>query len=263
MLGVYKLRLKDKVALITGAGSGIGKEIALLFAKSGAKIIIFDLDSIRGKETVKEINSEKGIAIFIKGDITKKIDVQKAIKISNEKFSRIDILCNNAGISGPADMIEDIDEQMWNNVIDINLKGVYLCSKYVIQEMVRNGGGVIINIASIAGLHALSKQAVYNASKAGVILLTKSMAIDYANKNIRVNSICPGIISTPLTMNFLSKLPDSKKSLQTLLDKIPTGRLGKPEEIAYTALFLASDESSYINGSTLVVDGGMTSGWTR
>jgi NAD(P)-dependent dehydrogenase (short-subunit alcohol dehydrogenase family) len=249
------MHLKDKVAIITGAGSGIGRASAVLFAKEGAKVVVVDVVRRGGLETVEIIGNNSGEATFVETDVSKASEVEKTIKATVEKYGKLDILFNNAGINLEKRAVDTTEEEL-DRVIDINLKGVFLCSKYAIPEMIRNGGGVIINTASIIGLVGQDHESAYCASKGGVVLLTKAMAIDYGPSNIRVNCICPGGIETPTHYAFLATLADPKREKQEILKKIPLGRMGQPEDVARAALFLASDESSYITGIALPVDGG-------
>lgn len=248
---VNDLRLKGKVALITGAGRGIGRATAILFARNGAKVVVADIDSKEGEETVDLIKAAGGEATFVKVDVSKATDAERVVKATIEKYGKLDILFNNAGIELES-RVEDMSESDWDRLININLKGMFLCSKYAIPQMLKQGGGVIINTASTAGFQGLGHEAAYCASKGGVIALTKAMAVDYAADNIRVNCICPGPIATRLT-----------PPRQSTIKKIPLGRIGKPEEIANVALFLASEESSFVTGHALVADGGMTAGYAR
>jgi NAD(P)-dependent dehydrogenase (short-subunit alcohol dehydrogenase family) len=219
------------------------------FAKEGAKVVVAEIDSKEGKETVDLIKAAEGEAFFIQVDITRTDDAKKMIDSAIEKYGRLDVLFNNAGIELTG-KVEDMSEANWDRLLGINLKGVFLCCKYAIPHMLRQGAGAIINTASIAGLFGLSNEGAYCASKGGIIALTKALAMDYAPSNIRVNCICPGPTATRLT-------PDRT----AIIEKIPMGRLGKPEEIAAAALFLASKESSFITGHALVVDGGFTAGY--
>jgi NAD(P)-dependent dehydrogenase (short-subunit alcohol dehydrogenase family) len=249
-------RLKDKVAVITGAGSGIGRAIALLFAEEGAKVSIFDINSKDGLETEALIKKRDKEAMFIKVDVSKEEEVKKAFKSVIEKYKKLDILCNNAGISYSSPLI-NTDEKDWDRVLNINLKGVFLCSKHAIPELIKTSGS-IINISSIAGIIGLANETAYCASKGGVISLTKAMALELAPYKIRVNCICPGSTLTPMFENILKSTGDYEKALKANIERIPLKRIGKPEDIAYAALYLASEESSYVTGSVLVVDGGWT-----
>lgn len=243
------MSLQNKVAIITGAGRGIGRAAAMRFAKEGVKVVVAEIDSKEGKETVDLIKAAEGEAFFIQVDITRTDDAKKMIDSAIEKYGRLDVLFNNAGIELTG-KVEDMSEANWDRLLGINLKGIFLCCKYAIPHMLRQGAGAIINTASIAGLFGLSNEGAYCASKGGIIALTKALAMDYAPSNIRVNCLCPGPTATRLT-------PDRT----AIIEKIPMGRLGKPEEIAAAALFLASKESSFITGHALVVDGGFTAGY--
>jgi meso-butanediol dehydrogenase/(S,S)-butanediol dehydrogenase/diacetyl reductase len=257
------MRLKDRVTLITGGGSGIGRATALLFAKEGAKVVVASRSLEKGgrsspSETAAMIENSGGEAAAIKADVSKPTDVKEMIDATVEKFGRLDILFNNAGV-GSVGSITDITEEDWDRVIDINLKGVFLCSRYAIPLMIRQEGGKIINTSSVNGLVASTDQAAYCASKGGVIMLTKAMALDYAPYNIRVNCICPATIETPMIKRNVSSLPEPEPTSKMNQWLYPAKRFGKPEEVAHAALFLASDESSFVTGITLVIDGGMTS----
>jgi len=245
------MRLKDKIAIITGAGSGIGRAIALAFSKEGAKIVVADWSEQSGKETVEQIEKQEGEAIFVKTDVSKANDIDKMAKDCLNKFGRVDILVNNAGIYRTYNLHEMLEED-WDKIIDINLKSVFLGSKRVIPEMFKQGKGKIVNTASIAGLVGFAQSGAYCASKGGIIALTKEMALEYAPKRINVNCIAPGVIKTAMTKDMLTD-PATKQSLES---STPYSRLGEPEDIAQAAVYLASDESDFVNGEVLVVDGG-------
>lgn len=245
------MRLKNKIAIITGAGSGIGRAIALAFSKEGAKVAIADLSEERGQETVKQIKKQDGEAIFIKTNVSKSGDINKMVETCLNHFGRIDILVNNAGIYEACNLHE-MSEQDWEKIIDVNLKGVFLSSKRVIPEMLKQNKGKIINIASIAGLVGFAQSSAYCASKGGIIALTREMALEYAPKKINVNCLAPGIIKTAMTKDMLAD-PSTKKFLES---STLYPRLGEPEDIAQAAVYLASDESDFVNGEVLVVDGG-------
>jgi NAD(P)-dependent dehydrogenase (short-subunit alcohol dehydrogenase family) len=248
-------RLEGKVAIITGASSGIGRASALLFSKEGAKVIVADIDLKGGKETVKMIKEEGGEAAFVKVDVSKSDDAELMVKTAIERYSKLDILFNNAGIN-PSGTAVNTPEEVWDKVINVNLKGVFLGSKYAIPEMAKRGGGVIINTASVSGLVATGDEIAYVASKGGVVMLTRGMALDHAQQNIRVNCVCPAVTATPLIDKWLATVDEPEKVRQWAADMSLFKRLAKPDEIAYAALFLASDESSYVTGSALAVDGG-------
>ena len=249
------MRLKGRVAVVTGSGSGIGRASAVLFAKEGAKVVIVDCVRESGLKTVDMISKIGGESVFVEADVSKTADVQGMVRSALKKFGRIDIVFNNAGINLEK-AVTDTSEQEWDKIMDVNLKGVFLCSKYAIPEMIRGGGGVIINTASIRGLVGQYHESAYCASKGGVVLLTRAMALDYGCQNIRVNCICPGAILTPLTQAFLDSSPDPEREVQETLKKIPLGRMGQPVDVARVALFLASDESAYLTGLAIPVDGG-------
>ncbi len=253
------MRLKNKTAVITGAASGIGKAIALAFAREGARIVVSDINSEGGEETVGQIAQVDAEAVFIEADVAEAEAVSNLIEKAVERFGGLDIMVNNAGIE-VVQRLADTDEQMWDRLISINLKGVFLGTKYAIPQMLATGGGNIINIASVAGIMGAGGLGAYNASKGGVVLLTKNTAMDYGKQNIRANCICPGFIATPMVENIMA-LPGAQEIKNKIISLCPAGRLGTPEEVAHCAVFLASDESSYINGHALVADGGMSAGW--
>jgi NAD(P)-dependent dehydrogenase (short-subunit alcohol dehydrogenase family) len=243
-----ELKLKDKVALITGAGSGIGRAAALLFAKEGAKVVVADYYPKGGEETVRLIKEQGGEALFVGADVSKAYEAERMVKTAIEVYGRLDILYNNAGVMGPNSSLIECSEEEWDRFLDINLKGTFLCSKYAIPEMVKSGGGSIINTGSEMGMVGCDGAPAYSASKAGVINLTRSMASEYTQSGIRVNCINPGTIETH---------PHSLEENRRLIARVcPSGRMGKPEEVAYVALFLASDEASFVSGANIEVGGG-------
>lgn len=251
------MRLQNKVAIITGGNSGIGKATALLFAKEGAKVVIGARDSETGKVVVDEIKKIGQKAVFVKTDVSREAEVKNLVDFAVKLFGRVDIMFNNAGIELTKPVTETTSEEL-DNVLDINLKGVFYGCKHVIPYMIKNGGGSIINTASAAGIVGSPNLAAYSASKGGVVLLTKETALDYAKNKIRVNCVCPGAIDTPMIRRFVERAPNPAKVLEELGNMHPLGRLGKPEEIANAVLFLASDESSFVTGHALLVDGGLT-----
>lgn len=244
-------RLKNKVALITGGGSGIGRATCLLFAREGAKVVVADYVAEGGRETVQQITAAGGDATFVQADVSQSADVQRMIATTVHTYGRVDILFNNAGIEGASAKIANYDENEWQRVLAIDLTAVFLGMKYVIPEMIKQGGGVILSTASVAGLVGFPGGAAYCAAKAGVIQLTRTVALEYANKNIRVNCICPGVIRTPMAQRVMGERPE-----ENAIRMEPIGRLGTPEDIANAALFLASDDSSFATGAPFIIDGG-------
>jgi len=251
------MRLKGKVAIITGAGSGLGRATAVLFAREGAKVVVTANKENDGQQTVKSIKGAGGDAILVRVDVTRAINVEKAVKAAVDKYGKLDILINNAGMPGPGKPIADITEEEWNRVVSVNLTGVFLGTKYAIPEMLKGGGGVIINVSSVAAISPRRYTGAYSAAKAAVIQLTKVTALEYARKNIRVNCILPGPIDTP----FFSKVAGADPAKiaafkESVRNEVPLGRFAQPEEIARVALFLASDDASYITGAAFAADGG-------
>jgi len=251
------MRLADKVAIITGAGSGIGREAALLFAKEGAAVVIAELNPAAGRAVVSEIESAGAKASFVHVDVSSEKDVRNLIHSAESTFGKLDIIMNNAGIFPDADgSITSTSEETWDQVMNINLKGVFFGCKHAIPALLRAGGGSIINIASfVALMGAAAPQIAYTASKGAVLSMTREIAAEFARKNIRANALCPGPVETPLLNAILS---DPIKRQRRLVH-IPPGRFARASEIANAALFLASDESSFVNGATFLVDGGITS----
>jgi NAD(P)-dependent dehydrogenase (short-subunit alcohol dehydrogenase family) len=245
--------LHNKVAIVTGGGSGIGEATALLFAAEGAQVVVADIRLDAARATTAAITASGGTAVAVYADVTQANDVQAMIQTAVHTYGGLDILFNNAGIGVQGNAVE-LTEEMWDRVIALNLTGVFLGCKYAIPEMIKRGGGSIINTASIMGLVGGSLSVVYPATKGGVVLLTKNAALDYAQHNIRVNCVCPGHIETPL----LQRLLDNPAQREQLLRQYPMGRLGQAREIAQGVLFLASDEASFVTGSALVIDGGYT-----
>jgi NAD(P)-dependent dehydrogenase (short-subunit alcohol dehydrogenase family) len=253
------MRLGNKVALITGAGSGIGRESALLFAKEGAQVVVVDLNEAGGKQTVDLIQGLGGEAIFTKADVSKAADAKAMIEVAESTYGALHVLFNNAGIfHGGDNSVLDTEEDIWELTINVNLKGVFLGCKYGIPALQRAGGGSIINTASfVAVMGAATPQIAYTASKGGVLAMTREIAVEFARQNIRANSLCPGPVQTPL----LDELMADPARKQRRMVHIPPGRLAQATEIANAALFLASDESSYVNGATFLVDGGISAAY--
>jgi NAD(P)-dependent dehydrogenase (short-subunit alcohol dehydrogenase family) len=253
------MRLENKVAIITGAGSGIGREAARIFAREGAKVVVADMNEQGGAQTVADIKSSGGDAIFVHTNVSKAASVQALVKAAEEQYGKVSVIFNNAGIFPDDDgSVVDTTEEVWDLVMNVNLKGVFLGCKYGIPALQRAGGGSIINVASfVALIGAATPQIAYTASKGGVLSMTREIAIEFARQNIRANAICPGPVDTPLLQSILS---DPVKRQRRLVH-IPPGRFAQAAEIANAVLFLASDESSYVNGATFVVDGGITAAY--
>ncbi len=244
------MRLENKVVIITGAGSGIGKETALLFAKEGAKVVVTDVNEKGGEETVAEIKKNGGEAFFARLDISSREQSKEVIKYTLERYGKIDVLINNAGIIQDA-LVQKMTEEQWDSVINVNLKGPFNCIQAVVPAMMEHGVGEIINISSIVGLYGNIGQTNYAAAKAGLIGMTKTLAKELGKNGIRVNAVAPGFIHTPMT----AKLPE--KILEMMKEKTPMKRLGQPDDVAYALLYLASDEANFVNGAVLCVDGGL------
>src|SRR5919198_2385654 len=248
-------RVEGKVALVTGGASGIGRATALTFAREGAKLIIADMNEDGGQQTVHMITEQGGDAIFVQTDVTQAQAVEALISTAVATYGRLDCAHNNAGIgSRPRVLLHELPEESWDRVIDINLKGVWLCMKYELVQMLTQGGGTIVNTASIMGLvGSWSRSGAYNASKHGVVGLTKTAALEYATSGIRVNAVCPGYIRTPLLESTLTSRPEMEAQI---VARHPIGRMGRPEEIAEAVVWLCSDAASFVTGHTMTVDGG-------
>lgn len=251
-------RLKGKMAFITGAASGIGSACALGFAREGAVIAGFDLQERPDERWNAAVKAAPGSFLMV-GDVRDEGRVQGVVAEAVERLGAIDVLVNSAGVAGGGP-VHLLPVEEWDRVMDVNLKGTFLVSKHVLPKMIERGSGSIVNIASIEGIEGAEGGSAYNASKAGVILLTRNMAMDYARKGIRVNAICPGFIDTPLAAQTILENALLKEYRDRLIETVLMGRVGRPEEIANVALFLASDEASFITGQALVVDGGFTVG---
>ncbi|HBO89949.1 MAG TPA: short-chain dehydrogenase [Acidobacteria bacterium] len=254
-----KETLAGKVALITGAGSGIGRASALLFAREGASVVVADINGDAGRQTVNLITAENNRAIFLRTDVTSDVDCQETVKQTVAEYGQLDVLFNNAGVICRTSVTET-SEKDWDRVMAINVKGVFLLSKHAIPVMARSGGGVIINTSSGWGMTGGARAAPYCASKGAVVLLTKAMAIDHGEQNIRINCICPGDTETNLLSNEAAQVGQTMDEFLEGASKRPLGRIGMPEDIAKAALYLASEASSFVTGTTLVVDGGGLAG---
>lgn len=242
---------EGKVAIVTGGSFGIGKATAILFAKKGAKVVIADY--VEDDETLNTILENKGEAIFVKCDVSKTEDVKALIDKTISRYGRIDIAFNNAGIEGATAPTQDCTEENWERTVNVNLKGVWLCMKYQIPHMLKQGKGAIVNNASIAGLVGFAGIPAYVASKHGVLGLTKNAALENAKSGVRVNAVCPGVIKTPMIDRFTGQDKTVEKQFE---DMEPVGRMGEPEEVATAVAYLCSDEASFITGITMPVDGG-------
>ena len=249
--------LQNKVAIVTGGTSGIGRDTAVLFAKEGAKVVVAGRREVEGKETIDLIRAAGGEGIFVKTDVAKTADVQALVQKTVEKFGRLDIAFNNAGIEGNWIPIAEQSEEDWDRTIDINLKGVWLCLKYEIQQMLKQGtGGAIVNMSSVSGFIGSAGSATYCASKHGVLGLTKSAALETAKNGIRVNAVCPAVIETPMGERLFGE-PEFKKFALSLH---PIGRFGQPTEVAEAVLWMCSDRASFMTGQSLSLDGGFLAG---
>ncbi|MFD2327758.1 SDR family NAD(P)-dependent oxidoreductase [Cohnella sp. GCM10020058] len=254
------MRLNGKVCLITGSGSGIGKGSALRFAQEGATVIINDLDQAKGQETVDEIKRSGGSATFIPGDVTSPAEMEAMAQAALQAFGRVDVLFNNAGISGVG-ALHELELEQWDKVMRVNIAGVFLPSKYLLPSMMARKSGCIINMSSCIAEIGLARRASYAASKGAVLALTKSMQVDYAPYGIRVNALLPGTIFTPFVENYLKNAyDDPEKAIEAIKSRQLSGELGRPEDVANAALFLASDEAGFMMGSPLYIDGGVTFG---
>lgn len=250
-------RLSNKVAIVTGAAIGIGKVAASLFAREGAKVVVVDINERLGQQVVEAIQSAGGEAIFVQTDLTQAEDVHRLVERTRQTYQRLDVLYNNAGINHFA-RIADTEEADWDRVLDTNVKSVYLTAKFAIPLMKASGGGVIINTASAAALVGLRNLAAYTASKGAVLALTRNIALDYAADKIRCVALCPGVTATEMTERVIQSDPDPVAARARFDRVIPRGSIAQPEEIARVALFLASDDSSYVTGAAIPVDGGYT-----
>jgi len=261
MIGLAKQsgkgRLSGKVAIVTGAASGIGRTTALLFAREGAKVIVADINEVDGVEVEKQIKNSGGEATFIHTDVTKESDVQILISTTVNNYGKLDILVNNAGILLEGS-VTSTTQGDWQKVLDINLSSVYLCCRLAIPEMLKHGSGAIVNTSSVQGLTGFYNSAGYAASKGGILALTRQTAREYAGLGIRINSICPGIIYTPIFGINTERPADREALFESWSNQMPVGFFGLPEDIAFATIYLASDESSFVTGANLVIDGGLS-----
>ncbi len=261
--------LRDKTALVTGAASGIGRASAMAFAQAGAKVVVADISISEGEETVQMIQKSGGQAIFVKADVSIAKEVEFLIQTTVEKYGRLDFAHNNAGVEGSRTKIAACSEEEWDRVINVNLKGVWLCMKYEIPAMLRSGGGAIVNTSSISGLVGLRKFAPYSASKHGIIGLTKTAVLDYPRSGIRINAICPGLIRTEMIERRTLKPSEISTGISGWIEQTKkamalkflgkgqlAGRMGTSEEVAKAVVWLCSEEASFINGAVLPIDGG-------
>ena len=246
--------MEDKVALVTGGSSGMGRASALAFARQGAKVIVADVDIKGGEDTVRMIEEFGGQAIFVKTDVSRSAEVEALVNKAVQTYGRLDYAHNNAGVEGMSAYTAELTEEDWDRTININLKGVWLCMKYEIPQMLKQGGGAIVNTSSVLGLGAVPKSPAYITSKHGVFGLTKAAAVEYAKAGIRINAVCPGIIATPMVERMIGNLQDHS----LLIEQRPIERLGTPEEVAEAVVWLCSDAASFVIGHGMVVDGGKT-----
>jgi NAD(P)-dependent dehydrogenase (short-subunit alcohol dehydrogenase family) len=246
-----------KVALVTGAGSGIGRAAALAFAREGARVIVADVTVDAGQETVRAIGAHDGEALFVQADVSVAGDVSAMVERAVTTYGRLDCAFNNAGIEGEMATTAECSEENWDRTIAINLKGAWLCMKHEIPHMLEQGGGAIVNCASIAGLVGFPNLPAYTASKGGIVQLTRTAALEYAQSGIRVNALCPGVIHTPMVDRITDRDPETEAQFTALE---PIGRMGTPEEMAEAAIWLCSDAASFITGHPLVADGGLVAG---
>jgi NAD(P)-dependent dehydrogenase (short-subunit alcohol dehydrogenase family) len=255
MLGNTNGKFRGKVAFVTGAGSGIGRAAALAFAREGASVVVTDVSERGNQETARMIQEFSGRALAVRCDVTRTEDIKAALDKTVETFGHLDFAFNNAGFEQTLTAIADLTEEEWHRIIDINLRGLFLCMKYEIPLMLRNGAGVIVNTSSGAGVKGFKDQAAYTAAKHGMIGLSKSAALEYVSQNIRINAVCPGIIDTSMMDRVTG---GTSQGRQRVIAQEPVGRMGKAEEIAAAVVWLCSDSAAFVIGSAMVIDGGQT-----
>ena len=253
----FLVRLTGRVAIVTGAASGIGCAIARVFAREGARVVLSDIANERGVQVVEEIEATGGEAVFVRTDVTREEEIRNMVQAAVDAFGGIDVLVNNAGGGNAGQDVLDADLSLWEEVVERNLKSVYLCCRAAIPAMIERGGGSIVSISSVNALACLGGFPAYSAAKGGIISLTRVLAVQYGRKDIRVNVICPGTIDTERVRTGFLRTPDRRERTLALY---PMGRLGRPEDVAYMALYLASDEAPFTTGGVFVVDGGLTAG---
>lgn len=246
--------LNQKIAVVTGSGKGIGRAIAERFAKAGASLVCCDIDEASARVAAEHIVSSGGTAIGVRTDVSDKASVKALVESTLDRFGRVDIVCNNAGVLDDHKPLGDVTDELWEKIIGTNLTGTFLVSRAFLAAMLEQGSGTFVNVASIAGIVAQAGGLAYTVSKHGVIGLTRQISADYGKSGIRANAICPGAIETDLAREFLKDAPE----VRAIVESVPAGRLGRPEEIADFAVYLASDASSFVHGAALVIDGGWT-----
>ncbi len=248
--------LENKVAIVTGAGNGMGRATAVLFAQEGASVVIADVDEAGGSSAVAEIMAAGGKAVFVRTDVSKEADVKNMVATAKDKFGALHTIFNNAGIEQPKTPSVDVSEELFDRVIGINLKGTFFCCKHAIPLLLESGGGTIVNNSSVSAFANVGGNISYGASKGAIMSLTRILAIEYSRQNIRVNAICPGVIDTPMNQRNLDLAADQAATRAMWMENTPIGRMGTPLEIARTVLYLASEMSSFTTGIGLLIDGG-------